>query len=141
MVRIDGQLSEEVTVTSAVPQGSVLGPLLFLACVNDIWRNFESNIRLFADDCIIYRKINDSSDIDKLQKDLSKLGEWALENEMKINPGKSKAVSFTKARVKERIMYYIGDRLIPEANSFKYLGIIISSDLNWADHVNSFIHQ
>jgi hypothetical protein len=52
-----------------VPQGSVLGPLLFLAYVNDIWRNTESNIRLFADDCIIYRKINDSSDIDKLQKD------------------------------------------------------------------------
>jgi hypothetical protein len=55
---------------------------------------------------------------------------------MKINPGKSKAVSFTKARVKERIRYYIGDRLSPEANSFKYLGIIICSDLNWADHVN-----
>jgi hypothetical protein len=55
---------------------------------------------------------------------------------MKINPGKSKAVSFTKARVKQRIRYYIGDRLIPETNSFKYLGIIISSDLNWADHVN-----
>jgi hypothetical protein len=45
-------------------------------------------------------------------------------------------VSFTKARVKKRIRYYIGDRLIPEANSFKYLGIIIRSDLNWADRVN-----
>jgi len=49
-VRVDGQLSEEVRVTSRVPQGSVLGPLLFLACVNDIWRNNECNIRLFADD-------------------------------------------------------------------------------------------
>jgi hypothetical protein len=63
-----------------MPQGSVLGPLFFLAYVNDIWRNTESNIRLFADDCIIYRKRNDSSDIDKLQKDLNKLVEWALEN-------------------------------------------------------------
>jgi hypothetical protein len=53
-----------------------------------------------------------------------------------MNPSKSKAVSFTKARMKERIRYSIGDRLIPEANSFKYLGIIIRSDLNWADHVN-----
>jgi hypothetical protein len=119
-----------------VPQGSVLGPLLFLTYVNDIWRNVESNIRLFADDCIIYRKINDSSDIDKLQNDLNKLGEWALENELKISPSKSKAVSFTKARVKERIRYYIWDRLIQEANSIKYLGIIICSNLNWADHVN-----
>jgi hypothetical protein len=64
-VRVDGQLSEEVGVKSGMPQGSVLGPLLFLAYVNDIWRNIESNIRLIADDCVIYRKINDSSGIDK----------------------------------------------------------------------------
>ena len=69
-----------------MPQGSVLGPLLFLAYVNGIWRDTESNIRLFADDCIIYRKITDSRDIDKLQTDLNRLGEWAVENEMKINP-------------------------------------------------------
>jgi hypothetical protein len=71
-----------------VPQGSVLGSLLFLAYVNDIWRNTDSNIRLFADDCIKYRRINDSSDVDKLQTDLNKLREWALVNKMKINPGK-----------------------------------------------------
>jgi len=58
-VTVDGQLSEEVRATSEVPQGSVLGPLLFLASVNDIWRNTESNIRPFADDCAIYRKIMD----------------------------------------------------------------------------------
>jgi hypothetical protein len=56
-IRVDGQLSEEVRLTSGMPQGSVLGPLLFLAYVNDIWRNIESNICLLADDCIIYRKI------------------------------------------------------------------------------------
>jgi len=60
---------------------------------------------------------------------------------MKINPRKSKAVSFTKARVKERIRYYFGDQLIPEASSFKYLGIIIRSDLNWADHVNCTLRK
>jgi hypothetical protein len=79
---------------------------------------------LFADGCIIYRRINDSSDVDKLQLDLNKLREWASVNKMKINPGKSKSVSFTKDRVRERIKYYFGDQLIPEAN------------LNWADHVN-----
>ena len=55
---------------------------------------------------------------------------------MKINPDKSKAISFTKARVKERLGYYFREQLIPEASSFKYLGIIIRNDLNWADHVN-----
>ena len=53
-VRVDGQLSGEVRETSGVPQESVLGPLLFLAYANDIWRNNESTIRLFADDCNIY---------------------------------------------------------------------------------------
>jgi hypothetical protein len=104
-VRIDWHLSEEVRVNSGVPQGSVLGPLLFLAYVNDKWRNIESNLWLFTDDCIIYRRIYDNRDVDKLQTDLNKLGEWAVENEMKINPGKSKSVNFTKARVRERINY------------------------------------
>ena len=66
-VRVDGRPSEKMRVTSEVPQGSVLVPLLFLAYVNDIWRNAESNIRMYADDFIIYSKINDSIDIDKLQ--------------------------------------------------------------------------
>ena len=119
-------------------QRSLLGPLLFLAYVyvNDIWRNIKSNKRPFADDCIIYRKIMISSDIDKLQTDLDRLSEWAEQNKMKINSCKSKAVSFTEARVKEWIRYYFGDQLIQEESSFKYLGIIIRSDLNWADHIN-----
>ena len=89
---LGGQQSEEVRVTSGVPQGSVLGPLLFLAYVNDIWRYTESTIRLFADDCVIYRKIINNEDMEKLQKVLD--------------------------------------------SSCKYLGIILRSDLSWADKVN-----
>ena len=77
-------------------------------------------------------KIKDSGDIDKLQTDLNRLGEWALETEMNINSGKNKTLNFTKAR----ISYYFGDQLMAETSSFKYLGIIIRSDLNWTDHVN-----
>jgi len=60
-----------------------LGPLLFLVYVNNIWRNIDSSIRLFADDCIIYRKITNKNDTEKLQKDLDTLGEWAVENGLK----------------------------------------------------------
>jgi len=73
-VRVGEQLSSEVKVTSGVPQGSVLGPLLFLVYVNDIWSNVDSNIRLFADDCIICRKITNTNDIENLQKNLDTLG-------------------------------------------------------------------
>ena len=71
----------------------------------------ESTIRLFADDCVIYRKIINNADMEKLQKDLDRLGEWAVENEMKINPSKSKAVRFTRARVKDPLNYSLMDTL------------------------------
>jgi hypothetical protein len=62
-VRVGRQLSKEVKVTSGVPQGSVLGPLLFLLYVTDICRNIDTSIRLFADDCTIYMKITNKNDI------------------------------------------------------------------------------
>jgi hypothetical protein len=66
-------LSDEVRVTSGVPQGSVLDPLLFLSYVNDIWRNIESKCKLFADYCIIYRKTVNNYDVEKLQTILDRL--------------------------------------------------------------------
>jgi hypothetical protein len=72
------------------------GPPLFLAYIIDTWKNTESTIRLLADECIMYRKIMGINDVENLQIDLNRLGEWALENEMIINPAKSKAVCFTK---------------------------------------------
>ena len=102
--------SEEVRVTSGVPQGSVLGPLLFLVYVNDIWRNIEAKIRLFADDCIIYRRILNIEDIEKLQTVLDRLRVWVEGNEMKINPNKSKALSFMRARAKDPPNHSPGDQ-------------------------------
>ena len=133
---MEEQLSEEVRVTSGVPQGSVLGPLLFLAYVNDICRNMESTIRLFADDCVIYRKIIKTEDMDILQKDLDRLGEWADENEMVINLSKSKAIRFTRARAKDPLKYSLMGKVIPQTSSCKYLGIFLRSDLSWSDQVN-----
>jgi len=113
-VRVGGQLSKEVKVTSGVPQGSVLGPLLVLVYVNDIWRYIDSSIRLFADNCIIYRKIKNTNDIEYLQNDLNTLGEWAVENWIKMNPGKSKAIRFTRSQVKNPLGYSFGDKKISE---------------------------
>jgi hypothetical protein len=72
----------------------------------------------------------------KLQIDLDRLGEWADKNEMKINPAKSKAVCFTRARVTKPLNYSLRGTEIPEASSCKYLGIILRNDLSWADQVN-----
>jgi hypothetical protein len=85
---------------------------------------------------VIYRKIIKNEDMEILQRDLDRLGEWAVENAMKINQSKNKAVRFTRARVKVPVNYSIMGTLIPEASSCKYLGIILGSDLSWANQVN-----
>ena len=74
--------------------------------------------------------------MEKFQKDLDRLGQWAAENAMEINPSKSKALRFTRARVKDPLNYSLMDTLVPEASSCKYLGMILRSDLSWADQVN-----
>jgi len=93
-------------------------------------------IRLFADDCIIYRKITNKNNKEKFQKDLDMLGEWAAENGMKINLSKSKAIRFTRAGVKNPLGYSLGDQKILEASGCKYLRIILRGNLNWVDQVN-----
>ena len=85
---------------------------------------------------VIYRKIINNEDMEKLQKDLDRLEEWAAENAMIINASKSKAIHFTRARVKDPLNNSLMDTLIPVASSCKYSGIILRSDLSWADQVN-----
>jgi len=80
-------------------------------------------------------------DVEKLQTDLDILGDWAEENEMKINPNKRKALSFTRARVREPLNYSLGDQKIPEASCCNYLEIIKRSDLSWADQVNYTVQK
>jgi hypothetical protein len=80
-----------------------LGPLLFLAYANDVWRNTESIVRLCADGCTIHKKIMDGGHLEMLQMDQGLLGDWTVENEMKINPGRGQAVRCTIATVQDRL--------------------------------------
>jgi hypothetical protein len=64
------------------------------------------------------------------------VGRWAVVNGMKTNPGKSNAVRFKRARMKDTLNYSLLDNEIPEASSCKYLGILLRSDLSWTDHFN-----
>ena len=76
-VVVNGVKSDWAPVLSGVPQGTVLGPLLFSLYINDISSDIESEIRLFADDCVCYREIKDEKDTMKLQRDIDRFGSWA----------------------------------------------------------------
>ena len=87
-VVIEGTSSEATTVDSGVPQGTVLGPLLFLCHINDLPQTVKSQVRLFADDCLLYREINYQNDHHTLQNDLKNLEGWANAWGMRFNASK-----------------------------------------------------
>ena len=76
-----------------VPQGTVLDPLLFSLYINDIMVDIDSEIRLFADDCVCYRQIHSIEDTVKLQRDINRLGRWARKWGMRFQPTKCNMIS------------------------------------------------
>lgn len=132
-VVVDGECSKEVSVDSGVPQGTVLGPLLFLCHINDLPDSVTSTVRLFADDCLLYRTIENYEDQRKLQKDLENLEEWAKTWGMKFNAKKCYIMSINK---KNQKFYQLGGHILENVNSNPYLGLQISDDLKWSTHIN-----
>ena len=87
-VVLDGQGSDPVPVLTGVLQGSVLGPALFLIFINDLPENIRSSVRLFADDCVLYRNIESPMDCQILQDDMNSLAQWGTDWQMKFNAAK-----------------------------------------------------
>ena len=129
---IEGTLSETAPVTSGVPpQGSVLGPLLFLCYINDLPTVVSSDIRLFADDCLLYRTIHSQQDAAILQEDLNMLQQWEAKWLMSVNPGKWEILRVTNKR--KHIIhthYKIHGMILDTVDKTKYLGVTIQSKLN-----------
>ena len=135
-VVINGAKSEWIHVSSGVPQGTVLGPILFNIFINDITDHIDSEIRLFADDCVCYRKIRSSDDCEVLQKDIHQLGKWAKYWNMKFEPSKCKVIHITrKTRHKICHLYFLNDTPLDTVTQIKYLGVTITNDLRWNYHV------
>jgi hypothetical protein len=99
-VIVEGEFSSSVTVDSGVPQGTVLGPLLFVIHINDLPGVVSSQVRLFADDCLLYRPINSQKDHDILQQDLKNLKTWAENWRMRFNAKKCYILSIKQKSIK-----------------------------------------
>ena len=139
-VVVEGKTSSPVPVTSGVPQGSVLGPLLFILFINDLPTVVKhASVRLYADDTLLYCRINSISDCNKLQKDLDSLADWVKVNQLMLNASKCVSASFNP--VSFRFSYSVDGRGLESVNSFKYLGVTLSSSCNFNEHITSIANK
>ena len=111
-VVIGGDHSEWADVASGVPQGTVMGPLLFLVYINDLPDNIKSSVRLFADDCVIYKEIKSNQDAKILQKDLETLSAWEKLWQMKFNKDKCYVLRFPASRSPLITSYELGGSVL-----------------------------
>ena len=126
-VVVNGKFSSWREVTSGVPQGSVLGPVLFLIFINDIDSSLTSSISKFADDTKLYRKVNDEKDASLLQKDLDRLLTWSQTWQMSFNADKCKVLHFGSKNLGYN--YTMAGSTLSSVTSEKDLGVVITNDL------------
>ena len=136
-VTLEGQASSTSPVTSGVPQGTVLGPLLFLVYINDLPSRVKATPRLFADDCFLYRIIKSPEDAQSLQEDLDALQQWEKDWLMSFNPDKCEVIRITKKRKPIDANYTIHGKELGHTKNAKYLGVLIGDTLSWNAHVDT----
>ena len=126
-VVLDGESSGELPVSSGVPQGSVLGPILFILYINDLPDNLQSQVRLFADDTAVYLTMHGQEDAAKLQNGLDILQEWERVWDMEFNPSKCQTLHITRSRRPFNSTYTMHGQILDSVDSAQYMGVDIAS--------------
>lgn len=141
-VVVDGQLSDWLPVCSGVPQGSILGPLLFLVHINDLpsFISFSSTL-LFADDTKLSKAVSSTLDCSHLQQDIHALEQWSSFSGLQFNVTKSFLLRFCCHSPQQTVNYTLNNSVIPQVTTTRDLGVLFSENLSWTDHYNSLLRQ
>ena len=141
-VYINSALSDFLPVFSGVPQGSILGPLLFLIFMNDLPLSaIYSKLLLFADDAKCFMSITSLADCFALQKDLNNLAVWCTTWNLTFNKDKCSVVQFQTKKSTIGFDYLIGKSVIPTKTSHRDLGVFISATLQWKCHYQHILSK
>ena len=135
-VVVDGAKSSPAPVISGVPQGSVLGPILFLVFINDMPETIKARCRLFADDSIVYRPVRNTNDCEGLQEDLNALQRWEKTWGMSFNPSKCNIMHVSRKRSPLNHIYHLKGEPLGVVEHAGYLGVSIGKDLSWHNHIS-----
>jgi len=133
-VAVRGKESSLLAVTSGVPQGSVLGPTLFLLYINDLPEAVSCKVSLYADDTLIYAITQDDSDQTVFQNNIDALYNWSTKNKMPFNKTKCEVITFNQGKT-PLPSYSIGGQALRCVDETKYLGVILQSDLKFKKHI------
>ena len=121
----EGEMSSWVPETSSVPQGSMIGPILFLVYINDLPAKLQAKVRLFADNTIVYMAVTNETDAAILQKDLKLLNEWENRSQMSFHPDKRNVLRVTWSGNSLTHDYILHNQILKEKDTVKYLGITV----------------
>jgi hypothetical protein len=140
-VVINGQTSNWLPTDAGVPQGSILGPLLFLIFINDITADIESDIHLFADDTSLMDIIdNHLLSYSKLNRDLKRLSNWSNRWLVTFNASKTVYLQITRKQTPSpKPVLKLNGQVIREVTTHKHLGLTFNNTLSWTDHINNLV--
>lgn len=136
-VKLSSAESSRFATPSGVPQGSHLGPLIFILFINDLSHRLISNHLLYADDLKIYRIISSLVDCAVLQQDIDSLAEWCVSNGMEMNALKCKVITFSKSRTSMSYAYKVNGTNLDRVTSIKDLGVLFDSQLSFNEHISA----
>ena len=146
-VSFKGATSDFLPVYSGVPQGSILGPLLFCIYINeisDLPLHPQTKISLYADDTAIFSSGFGVHSVQKqLQADIKVISQWFLENGLIVNTDKTKVMLFASSKRKKtaELNIVMDGELLEKVTKFKYLGVVVDQNLDWTPHVNEVIKK
>ena len=139
-VILNGQFSSWTSVNAGVPQGSILGPLLFLIYINDLADGLSPNAKLFADDTSLFSVIHDvDASANELNNDLYQINKWAFQWKMSFNPDPSKQAQEIIFSIKTKKNYHpslhFNNSIISQSSYQKHLGIFLDAQLTFQEHL------